>query len=132
MTIANTLATVLFVVVGVVNLLPVGGALSAYRLESLYGVSLADPNVVVLMRHRAVLFGVVGAFLFAAAVRAPLRPLAVVVGLVSMLSFVVIAHAVGGFNAELRRVVVIDLVASLLLIGAGLITLRSSSGPSVA
>jgi hypothetical protein len=42
-----------------------------------------------------------------------------------MLSFVLVAHLVGEVNTELRRVVVVDLVASLLLVGAGLITLWS-------
>lgn len=123
----NTLATVLYVLVGVVNLLPVSGALSTGRLQALYGVSLADPNVIILMRHRAVLFGIVGALVVAAAFHAPLRPIALAAGLVSMLSFVLVAYLVGGFNAELRRVVAVDLVASLLLVAAGLITLWSSS-----
>ena len=34
----QTLATVLILVVGLVNLLPVSGALSAGRLEALYGL----------------------------------------------------------------------------------------------
>ncbi len=123
----NTLATALYVIVGVVNLLPVSGVLSTNRLQSLYGVSLADPNLIILMRHRAVLFGVIGALLVAAAFHTPLRPIAFGAGLVSMLSFVLVAYLVGEVNTELRRVVVVDLVASLLLVGAGLITLWSSS-----
>ena len=34
-----------------------------------------------------------------------------------MLSFVAVAYGVGDFNAELYRVVIVDLVASLLLLG---------------
>ncbi len=123
----NTLATVLYVIVGVVNLLPISGVLSTTRLQALYGVSLADPNLIILMRHRAVLFGVVGALLVAAAFHTPLRPIALAAGLVSMLSFVLVAHLVGEVNTQLRRVVVVDLIASLLLVSAGLITLWSSS-----
>lgn len=37
------------------------------------------------------------------------------VGLISMLSFVVVAWVVGDYNAQLRRVVIIDLVASAAL-----------------
>jgi hypothetical protein len=118
----NTLATVLYVIVGVANLLPVVGVLSRDRLQRLYGVPIVDPNLIVLMRHRAVLFGVIGALLVASAFHAPFRPLAILAGLFSMLSFVVVAWRVGELNAELRRVVVVDLVASLLLVGAGLIS----------
>ena len=114
------LATTLFAIVGVVNLLPIAGVSSASRLQTLYGVVLEDPNLVILMRHRAVLFGIVGAILVAAAFVPSLRPFAIAAGLVSMLSFVLVAHLVGKYNAELRRVVIVDLAASALLVGAGL------------
>ena len=48
--------------------------------------------------------------------------LAFAAGLVSMLSFVLIAWLVGGYNAELGRVVRVDLVAIALLLCAGLIS----------
>jgi hypothetical protein len=114
------LAMTLFVIVGVVNLLPVAGVASARRLQALYGVVLEDPNLVILMRHRAVLFGIVGAILVGAAFVHSLRPFAIAAGLVSMLSFVLVARLVGKYNAELRRVVIVDLAASALLVGAGL------------
>ncbi len=116
------LSTLLFLVTGVVNLLPVSGLLSKSRLQALYGVVLEDPNLIILMRHRAGLFGIVGSLLVASAFHTPLRPLALAAGLMSMLSFVVIAYLVGDYNAELRRVVVVDLVASALLVGAWLAT----------
>lgn len=116
----SRVASALFFLVGVVNFVPVIGVLSAERLESLYGVILGgDPNLIILMRHRAVLFGIVGGLLIAAVFRRPLRPAALAAGLVSMLSFVLIAYLVGDFGAPLRRVVVIDVVASVMLIGAG-------------
>jgi hypothetical protein len=83
------------------------------------------------MRHRAVLFGIVGGLLIGAAFYLPLRTAAFVAGLVSMLSFVAVAYLVGEYNDELRRTVVIDLVASLLLVGAGLMSLGSGAGEAV-
>ena len=85
------------------------------------------PDLVILMRHRAVLFGIVGGLLIASAFHVPLRPVALGAGLVSMLSFAVIAHLVGGYNAALGRLVVIDLVASVLLVLGALSGLAASS-----
>ena len=117
----QTLSTTLIVIVGLVNLLPVSGVLSASRLETLYGVVLEDANLLILMRHRAVLFAIVGGLLVASAFHSPLRPVGVAAGLISMLSFVLIAWLVGSGNAELRRVIVVDLVASVALLGAVLL-----------
>jgi hypothetical protein len=55
------------VLVGLMNLLPVSGALSSSRLQGLYGVVLRDANLSILLRHRAVLFGVVGGLLLISA-----------------------------------------------------------------
>ena len=117
----TALTTILILLVGLVNLLPVAGVLSGARLQALYGVALQDPNVVILMRHRAVLFGIVGGLLVSAAFHAPLRTAAYGAGFVSMLSFVLIAWPIGGLNAELRRVVIVDLIASIVLLVAVLL-----------
>jgi hypothetical protein len=124
----RAVATTLILLVGLANLLPVVGALSATRLQVLYGVVLGDPNLVILMRHRAVLFGVVGGLLVASVVYVPLRTAGLVVGLISMLSFILIAWLVGNYNAELRRVVLVDILASLALLIAAILERFASSG----
>jgi hypothetical protein len=126
----RTLSTALIVLTGLVNLLPVSGVVSSGRLQALYGVALQDPNLVILMRHRAVLFGIVGGVLMLSAFHWPLRPIGYAAGFLSMLSFVLIAWLAGGYNAELRRVVVVDVVASGALLAAWLLeraALRSSA-----
>ena len=119
--VAQSLSTTLIFLAGLVNLLPVSGVLSANRLQALYGVSLEDPNLLILMRHRAILFGIVGGLLVASAFRSPLRPVGLAVGLTSMISFVLIAWLVGNHNAELGRIVVADLVATVALLGSALL-----------
>ena len=114
-------STVLLLLAAAVNLIPVAGALSTSRLEGLYGVVVQDPNLEVLMRHRAVLFAIVAGLLAAAAFHPPLRALAIAAGLVSMLSFVAIAGLVGEYNPLLRRVVLTDVAASVALVAAGLL-----------
>ena len=121
----RVLTQALLLIVAAVNLLPVIGALSTDRLGVLYGVVLDEPNLAILMRHRAILFGIVGGLLVASVFSSRLRPIAIAAGLVSMLSFVFIAYSVGAFNSELRRIVRIDLVASVLLVGAAITTYRA-------
>lgn len=116
----------LYLLAGVGNLLPVVGVLSAARLEALYGVAIGDPNLLVLMRHRAVLFAIVGALLVAAAFRPAWRAAALAAGWASMLSFVALAWLVGDVNAELRRVVAVDLVLSAILACAAVVGARST------
>jgi len=126
----QALSTALIFLVSLVNLLPLGGVVSADRLASLYGVVLDDPNLVILMRHRAVLFGIVGGLLMVSAFHPPLRPVGIAAGLISMLSFVVIAWLVGGYNGQLGRVVLVDLVATVVLLAAVLLDHLAGRAPS--
>ena len=115
----HKLITGLLILAGVIHLLPVSGVLGAERLFALYGVALNDPNFEILMRHRAVLFGLLGLFLIYAAFKRALWPVATTAGLVAAGSFIVIAWAVGGHNAFITRVVIADAVAVVGLVVAG-------------
>jgi hypothetical protein len=84
-------------------------------------VGLDDPNLQILMRHRAVLFGIVGGLLLAAAFHPPLRSLGYAAGFASMLSFLLIAWLVGGYSGEIQRVILIDVVGIAALAGAALV-----------
>lgn len=102
-----------------IHLLPAIGMLSAARLTALYGMAPADPTTLLLLRHRAVMFAVLGLGFGAAAFVPMLRVPAAFLSLVTMLSFVWLAqgHAHG---AAIRRVVRVDVVVSVL-VGAALI-----------
>jgi hypothetical protein len=113
--------SVLVLVAAAINLAPVAGAASPERMGAFYGINLDDPSLQILMRHRAILFGGVGGLLLLAAFHRPLRTLGYVVGFSSMLSFLLIAWLVGEYNAEIQRVIVIDVVGIAALAGAGLI-----------
>lgn len=108
----------MLVITGIIHLLPLSGVLGAERLSSLYGGSFADPNLAILMRHRAVLFGLLGVYLIAAAFWPALQPVALGAGLVSVISFLWLAWAVGGYNAQIARIVVADFVALGCLLAA--------------
>lgn len=101
---------------GIVNLLPAALAFLPAKISASYGVAVPDANTELLLRHRAVLFGIVGGLLvFAALSRKHYAP-AVVAGVVSMGSFVGLYFLLGGVNQELRRVMLIDVVALLVLV----------------
>ena len=117
--------TGLLVLAGIIHLLPVSGGLGVERLAVLYDVSLRDPNIAILMRHRAVLFGLLGLFLMYAAFQPSLQTLAIIAGLVSVVSFIAIAWSVGGYNESVRKVVIADITAIVALIGAGIIRVVS-------
>jgi hypothetical protein len=125
----SAISTALWGVVALIHLMPVTGVLGGERLQALYGLRVDEPSLSILLRHRAVLFAIVGGVLLAAAVHPPWRGLALVVGLVSVGSFLLLAHLEGGGNAALHRVVRIDALAlaALLTVAAidGLTWLRS-------
>lgn len=120
----NKPVALLLVVVGVIHLLPLSGVLGSERLAALYGLRFDDPNLEIMMRHRAVLFGLLGALLLLAALRPDVRMLAIVAGLVSTVSFLLLAWTVGGYNAGVGRVVAADVVAVACLVLALLLQLR--------
>lgn len=112
--------TAMLIVVAIIHWLPLAGVLGGERLAALYDVAIDDRNLEILLRHRAVLFGLFGAFLLHAAIRPSLQPLAFVAGFVSVVSFLVLGGLAGEANAALRRVFVADGIA-LVCLAVGLV-----------
>lgn len=108
----------LLLVVAAIHLLPLAGLLGVDRLAALYDVEIVDPNLEILMRHRAVLFGILGGFIGIAALRIEFHVAAIVMALVSIVSFLYLSLSVGGYNSAIRTVVVVDLAALALLLAA--------------
>lgn len=110
------LVCAMLIVVAVIHLLPLSGVLGPARLAALYGIAFDEPNLQILMRHRAVLFGLLGAFLLLAAFQPSLQLIALVAGFVSVVSFLWLAWSVGGYNAQVGRVFIADIVALVCLV----------------
>ena len=110
------LVSAMLAVVAVIHLLPLSGVLGSERLAALYGLSFKEPNHEILMRHRAVIFGLFGLFLLFAAFRPPLHTMAFIGGFGSVVSFLWLARSVGAYNAHVARVVKADIVALACLI----------------
>lgn len=105
---------------GLIHLLPLVGVLGTERLATLYGVPVQDPNSAILMRHRAVLFGLIGGLMVLAIFKPALQPVAFGVGLLSVSSFLYLAWSVGHYNAQLSRIVAVDLLALGVLVAGAL------------
>ena len=109
----------MLVVAGLIHLLPLSGVLGGERLDSLYGLSFSEPNLAILMRHRAVLFGLLGIFLIFATFKPAYRTAAFIGGFVSVVSFLYLAWSVGGYNEQIARVFTADIVALACLVIGG-------------
>ena len=122
------LVSTTLVIVAIIHLLPVVGMLGVDRLALLYGIAVEEPNLEILMRHRAVLFGLVGALIMYAAFSPQYQPIAFVAGFASVLSFFALVWSVGGSNANLQRVMVADIVAIVCLVIGSLAYLSMHPG----
>ena len=113
------LISVTLIIAGIIHLLPLSGVLGADRLSALYGTTVSDPNLVILMRHRAVLFGILGLFFVFAAFRPTFQPLAFLAGFISVISFLWLAWSTGNYNMQINRIVVADIIAlGSLIVGS--------------
>ncbi len=120
----NKVISGLLVLVGIIHILPVSGVLGVERLAMLYGVTLNDPDLEILMRHRAVLFGLLGTFFMYAAFTPTYQPLAFIAGFVSVIAFFLIAGSVAEYNDAIRKVIFADVVALIALVWATFFYLR--------
>lgn len=100
-------------IVGAIHLLPAWGVLGVSALEQLYGVQLQEPNLLLLMRHRALLFGLLAALLLAAAFRPVWQGSSLAAAWVSVLGFVLLAPP--DLSPSLQRVWWIDVAVLPLL-----------------
>jgi hypothetical protein len=120
--------TGLMLVVAVIHLLPISGFFGVEQLASLYEIKITDGNLEILMRHRAILFGILGGFLAYAAFTPAIQPIAFLAAFISVASFFFLSFSVGEFNDAIRKVVIADIVASVSLLGAIILYVVKSNG----
>jgi hypothetical protein len=113
----QTISRILFFVAGIINLLPSMMAFLPSKIPSSYGVELLNVNYEILLRHRAVLFAVIGSLLIYTSLSKKQMEIAFTAGLVSMVSFIILYFLVGnGVNKELTNVMKIDIAGTVCLI----------------
>lgn len=117
-----------FAIAGFVHLMPLTGVLGRSLLERAYGVSLGQgQDLVILMQHRALLFGLLACACLVA-VKEPVWRLPVGMAvLVSMVGFIVIA-ATQPHGPAIARVASIDYGVTALVMVAIALQLKSGQG----
>jgi hypothetical protein len=104
-----------FGLAALIHLAPLPGLLSSTVLQRLYGLDIVEPDLLLLMRHRALLFGLLGAGLLLAIRLTSWRRPMWLAGVISAGGFLLLALG-GTYNAALQRVIVGDIVAVLALV----------------
>jgi hypothetical protein len=107
------LVPAMLALVALIHLAPLAGVFGVARMEAAYGVEIAGPDLAVLMRHRAVLFGLLGAFMLLAVFVRALQPWALGMALLAACAFVLLAWSTPGHNANLSRVAWVDVAAAV-------------------
>jgi hypothetical protein len=115
------IVSVLLILVGLIHLLPLPGVLGSSQLAALYGLDVSEPNLAILLRHRAVLFGLLGAGCVIAAFRPSWQHVVLLTAAISTLAFLLIAVSTGGYNAAIARVVTADGIALAALVLAAVL-----------
>ncbi len=136
----HRIVALILIAVGLLHLYPAVGVFGPGRLQALYDIGSSDADTLLLLRHRAVLFALLGIAMIAGGVHTPWRWPALIAGLVSTLSFVVLAFPLSDNSAAVTRVFWSDVVASGLLMFAVVLAIRyrtpraaaSQSAPSIA
>ena len=117
----NKAIMLLLIIVGLINFLPVLGVISSNNISQAYSVALGSNDLVILLRHRALLFGIVGGFILYSAFVPQYQVAAMVMAAISMIGFLIIMWSVGGYNSSLLKVAIIDMVGIGLLVAAAIL-----------
>jgi hypothetical protein len=112
-----------------IHLLPLPGLLGAQALQALYGIEIVDPGLLLLLRHRALLFGLLGIGLLLSIPRREWRAPMLVAGIASTAAFLLLALDGPAPGPELQRVVRVDVVAFGALVLAALLGRRRDIAP---
>ena len=116
---------ILFWLMAIINFLPVVSAILPSKMQDLYGISPDNADMMTLLQHRALLLGIVGLALAAAAHMPALRWPALIGGVLSMGSFVLFALARGQMSGPLGKIAYVDILGLIFAAIAAFILLQS-------
>ena len=115
------LSKILLAIAGLINFLPVIGVISAGKIAGAYDVDWEGRDLELLLRHRALLFGLVGGFLLASVFVPAWQWQAITIAALSMVGFLFLAWELAPVNAAMGKIAMADLVGlACLVAGAAL------------
>jgi hypothetical protein len=116
-------------IAGLINLLPALLAFFPDKISKSYGIDVPNANYELLLRHRAILFGIIGGLMIFSAIVKKHYEIATTAGLIGMMSFIILYFLIDNdINTELKNVMRIDFVATVILcIGLILFLLKSKA-----
>lgn len=126
-TLSRKAAVVILVIIGVITAFPVITAFSPNGITLLYNVTFEDTLTLLLVRHRQVMLGVLGAALVYGAFFYHLRIMVITAAVVSKLAFIGLCITTPGLTQGIQRVIYFDAVSIVLLLIAAVIFWQSSS-----
>ena len=124
------LSKLLLLIAGLINFMPVIGVLSGGRIAGAYGIEINGPDLELLLRHRALLFGLVGGFLLVSVFVPDWQWPAIAMAGLSMIGFLYLAWALSPVNAALLRVAVADLIGLFCLVAGAAIHWFVTAAPA--
>lgn len=110
------IVSILLIIVGIINLLPIMVFFDASKTIKLYGFSLEGESLTVLMRHRGVLLSLVGIALITAAIKSEYVVFAVSLALISKITFIFLTFTSENYSSEIQKVALIDVGSIVLLL----------------
>lgn len=104
-------------IAGLINILPSILAFFPDKISKLYGIGIPNANYELILRHRAILFGIIGGLMIFSAITKRYYEISTIAGLISMVSFILLYFLIGkDISSELKKVMLIDIVATIILL----------------
>ncbi|MBV1911980.1 MAG: hypothetical protein KUG78_22005 [Kangiellaceae bacterium] len=119
----NKALTICLILVGIINFIPVAGVLSSLNLENAYAIELINNDLIILMRHRALLFGVLGGYVLYSAFAKEHQVTSMVMVGASMVGFIALALLVEGYNDAIYKIILADVAGIAILVLAVILKL---------
>lgn len=121
---SRNIAIALLVVIGVLTASPSITAFNPSGITALYGVTLENDAALLLVRHRQIMLGVLGATLVCGAFFSSLRMMAITINVLSKSAFLGFSLTTPTLTPGLQRIVYFDVVSIVLLLMSAFIFLQ--------
>lgn len=108
---SRTIAIALLVVIGMLTASPSITAFNPSGITALYGVAFDNEAALLLVRHRQIMLGLLGAMLVCGAFFSPLRMLAITINVLSKSAFLALSLTTSTLTPGFQRIVYFDVVS---------------------